>query len=163
MIAAEPPAVNASPLIFLAHSDLVHLLRLAGSTIVVPTPVADEILHRGPDDPTAKALTVTDWLKTTEPPAIPEVIQGWDLGPGESSVLAWGLAHPGTECILDDLAARRCARTLGIPVRGTLGLVIAGKKNGHFPAARPVLERMRRNGMFLSDRVLDRALAMIGE
>ena len=105
MIATEPPAVNASPLIFLARSELVHLLQLAGSTIVVPNPVADEILRRGPDDPTAKALATTDWLRTVEPPATPDVIHGWDLGPGESSVLAWGLAHPGTECILDDLAA----------------------------------------------------------
>ncbi|WP_277877189.1 MULTISPECIES: hypothetical protein [Nostocaceae] len=34
--------------------------------------------------------------------------------------LTWGYANPGMEVILDDLAARRCATTLGIPVRGTL-------------------------------------------
>ncbi len=32
-------------------------------------------------------------------------------------------ANPGTAIIVDDLAARRCAATLGVPVRGTLGLI----------------------------------------
>ena len=35
----------------------------------------------------------------------------WDFGAGESAVLAWCLAHPGSEAIIDDLSARRCAAT----------------------------------------------------
>jgi predicted nucleic acid-binding protein len=64
---------------------------------------------------------------------------------------------------MDDLAARRCAQTLGIPVRGTLGLVLLGKKNGQLVAARPLLESLRRAGMSLSDSVMDRALRLVGE
>jgi predicted nucleic acid-binding protein len=159
----ERPAVNASPLIFLARANLIELLQLAGTEIVVPTPVAEEILRRGPDDPAAQALSSVEWLTIADPPPIPEVVQGWDLGAGESSVLAWSYEHPGADCILDDLAARRCANLLGLPVRGTLGLVILGKRRGIFPKARPVLERMRRSGMYLSDRVLNRALSKVGE
>jgi predicted nucleic acid-binding protein len=150
-------------LIFLARANLLDLLRLVGPEILVPKPVADEILRRGLDDPTAKVLSSVGWLETVEPPPIPEVIQSWDLGPGESSVLAWGYLHRGTDCILDDLAARRCADSLGLPVRGTLGLVILGKRRGLFPKARPVLERMGRSGMYLSDRVLNQAVAKVGE
>jgi predicted nucleic acid-binding protein len=71
------------------------------------------------------------------------------------------VAIPGTEVILDDLAARRCAATLGIPVRGTLGIVITAKQRGAIPAARPVLEQLRLCGMYLSDRVINQAL--VGE
>jgi len=39
------------------------------------------------NDVTAKVLDSTPWLKIVEVPAIPALIQSWDLGPGESSVL----------------------------------------------------------------------------
>jgi predicted nucleic acid-binding protein len=80
-----------------------------------------------------------------------------------SAVLAWAHAHPGTLAIVDDLAGRRCAAALRIPVRGTLGLVLTAKQRGQIKAARPVLESMRASGMYLSDGVMNRALALVGE
>ncbi|MEO1369706.1 MAG: DUF3368 domain-containing protein [Acidobacteriota bacterium] len=71
--------------------------------------------------------------------------------------------NAGADCIIDDLPARRCAAVLGLPVRGTLGLVLLAKRRGLFREARPILETMRRHGMYLSDRVLDRALASVEE
>lgn len=160
---AERPAVNASPLIFLTKGGLLDLLKLAGEKVVVPTPVAVEIRRRGPTDLTVQAIERTDWLVIVESPPIPGLIQAWDLGQGESSVLAWALAHPDTEAIVDDLAARRCAAALGIPVRGTLGIILTAKKRGQIPAARPVLEKLRQAGMYLSTRVINQALALVGE
>ena len=64
-------------------------------------------------------------------------------------MLAWAYTYPNTEAIVDDLAARRCAAALGIPVRGTLGLVLTAKQRGVIPAARPILERLRGSGMYL--------------
>jgi predicted nucleic acid-binding protein len=160
---AEHPAVNASPLIFLAHANLLELLRLLGEEVLVPLAVAEEIRRRGPEDPTARALEATDWLRVIEIPSIPPRIERWDLGAGESAVLAWCLEHPGSEAVIDDLAGRRCADALDIPVRGTLGLVLIAKQRGHLEAARPILESMLRAGMYLSPAVLDRALRSVDE
>lgn len=159
----ERPAVNASPLIYLAHGGYLDLLRLAGENVVVPLAVANEIRRRGPDDPTARAIANTPWLHETGTPPIPAPILAWDLGDGESSVLAWALAHPGTLAIVDDLAARRCAAAVRIPVRGTLGLVLLAKQQGRVASARAVLMRLRHAGMYLADDVLNPALAMVGE
>ncbi len=160
---AERPAVNAFPLIHLSKGGLLNLLQLAGEEIVILSAVATEVQRRGPTDPTVQGIAQTSWLVIVETPLIPALIQAWDLGEGESSVLAWAYTNPGTEAIIDDLAARRCAATLGIPVRGTLGLVLTAKQRGIIPAARPVLEQLRQSGMYLSDRVLDQALKLIGE
>ena len=160
---AEPPVVDASPLIFLTRADLLDLLRLVSPEVVVPSPGAAEIRRRGATDPAARAIDTAGWLRVVEAPEIPAGIQAWDLGPGESAVLAWCSARPGVEAIIDDLAARRCAHALGISVRGTLGLVLLGKRHGRLTAARPVLESLRRAGMYLSDSVLDRALRAVGE
>jgi predicted nucleic acid-binding protein len=137
----ENPAINTSPLIFLSKSNFLHLLQIVSPQILVPEAVAAEILAYGETDVTAQTLTTTDWLVIASMPPVPTVIQNWDLGVGESAVLTWGYTHPGTEVILDDLAGRRCATTLGIPVRGTLGLVLLAKQRGEIRAARPVLSR----------------------
>lgn len=160
---AERPAVNASPLIFLSRAGLLDFLQLVAPELIVPAAVATEIQQRGTTDITVQAINQTPWLAVVETPVVPPIIQAWGLGKGESAVLSWAASHPGTEVILDDLAARRCAAALGISVRGTLGLVLIAKQRGLLPAARPVLLQLRQAGMFLSDRVMNQALALVEE
>jgi predicted nucleic acid-binding protein len=150
-------------LILLARGGWLELLRLAGDEVVIPMSVAVEVQRRGAADPTAQALARTSWIVIVETPLVPPLIQAWDLGEGEAAVLAWAYAHPETEAIVDDLPARRCAAALGIPVRGTLGLVLTAKRRGIIPAARPVVEQLRQAGMYLSNRIIQQALALVQE
>jgi predicted nucleic acid-binding protein len=78
-------------------------------------------------------------------------------------VLTWALGHPGTEALIDDLAARRPAKTLNIPHRGCLGLVLPAKTRGVFSLARPIVEQLRAAGLRLSTRVMNQALTLVGE
>lgn len=154
---------NASPLIFLSRSGLLELMQTIAPTIMVPEAVAAEIQQRGSVDPTAQAIATTSWLNIVPAIPIPSKILSWGLGIGESSVLAWAYNNPNAEAILDDLAARRCAAVLGIPVRGTLGIVLLAKQEGQIPTARTVLMQLRQGGMYLSDQVMNQALTLVGE
>lgn len=136
----EPAVVDASPLIYLARGGCFDLLQMAGPKLVVPDSVQREICIRGPADPTAQAIAAAGWLQVVPDPPIPSGIQAWDLGAGESAVLAWASLHPPTEAIVDDLAARRCAAAIGVAVRGTLGLVLTARRRGIIPAARTILD-----------------------
>jgi predicted nucleic acid-binding protein len=160
---AKPPVINASPLIVLTRGGHPEVLRAAGERIVVPLSVATEIRQRGADDPTVRLLAEAGWLEVVPAGPLPEQIADLRLDPGESAVLAWALAHPGTEAILDDLRARRAADRLGITVRGTLGHIIVAKDLGIITHARPVIEDIRRAGLYLSDRVIGQTLARAGE
>lgn len=95
-------------------------------------------------------------------PVLP-VLQQYRLGAGEAEVLTWALTHPGTEAVLDDRAANRCAAALGVPRRGCVELVLAAKQHGLLPAARAVLEELRQVGFYLSDRTMNQALVLVGE
>ena len=160
---AEPAVMNASPLIFLAGAGLVELAKLAGTPVQIPRTVVKEIETFGPTDPTAIAVSQLSWLVVVDSGPAPAIVERWDLGSGETSVLTWASAHPGTTAVLDDLAARRCARSLGIPIRGTLGLILTAKRRRMITQARPVLEQLRAAGMYLSDSVMNRALKTVGE
>jgi predicted nucleic acid-binding protein len=155
--------VNTSPLIHLAEANLLHLLRGAAPVVWVPEPVAREIRAYGEHDPTARALSAQSWLEVKPVAALPAEIVAWNLGAGESAVLALARAFPGSTVIIDDLAGRRCAEALNLPLQGTVGLVLAAKQAGRITRARPILEHLRDHGMYLSDVVLDKALRWVGE
>jgi predicted nucleic acid-binding protein len=155
--------VNASPLIFLSRVGLLEVLRTPPRRVIVPAEVRVEIGQRGPDDPTVQAVDAARWLEVVPSPELPASVLAWGLGPGESTVLALALEEKDRTAVLDDRQGRRCASMLGIPFIGTLSLVLRAKELGMVPLARPVLERLRAEGMYLSDLVLTKALAEVGE
>jgi predicted nucleic acid-binding protein len=138
--------VNASPLIFLAQIDQLPLLKQLADEVLVPFSVRDEVLV-----PKKQKLPIElpDWLSLREDLLLPPEIAGWDLGAGESQVLAHTLISGG-EAVLDDFEARQCARALGVPVTGTLGVILRAKKSRLIPVARPLLEELLRRGLYLS-------------
>jgi len=160
---ASVAVVNASPLILLSRGGHLDLLRHFAGRALVPEPVADEIRTGGPTDITVKALGEAPWIDVVPAPRLPESVVKWGLGRGESSVLAVALAQPGMEAVIDDLAGRKCAAALGIPVRGTLGIVLVAKTRGVIPSARAVVDDLTRGGLYLSRRVLEEALKRVGE
>lgn len=161
---AEPLTlvVDSSPLILAARAEVLHLLRAAGDRIVVPRAVVHEVKAKS-GDPAADALDALSWLEVVDAPTASSPLSRWGLGAGEDSVLTWAEQHPGSRAVLDDDRARRAARELGVPVIGTLGLVLAAKEAGRLVEARPLVERLVEAGMYLSPRLLAQALALLGE
>lgn len=64
---------------------------------------------------------------------------------------------------LDDLQARNCAKSLGIPVVGTLGILLRAKKSGLIAAARPLIEELLGRQLYLSRDLIEKGLAEVGE
>ncbi len=155
--------LDASPLILLSRASQLDLLRGLRPRLVVPEAVLDEVRQKGAEDVAVVNVARAAWLETVPTPAIPAAVAGWDLGRGESSVLAWALSTTGSVAVLDDLAARRCAQSLGVPLLGTAGVVLLAKGRGLIPAVRPVFERLVDAGMYLSDALLGEILRRAGE
>jgi len=84
--------------------------------------------------------------------APPALVLAWDLEAGEASVVTAALAVPGSVAVLDDLAGRRCALALGLPVIGTLGLLLKANRQGEIPALEPALVALREAGLYVGPR-----------
>ncbi len=116
----NPPVIrlviNTSPLIHLAEANLLDLLRAAAPVVWIPEPVAREIRAYGENDPTARALATQAWLEVQPDAGGSRGNLAWDLGAGESGVLALARTFPGSTAVIDDLAGRRCAETLDLPL-----------------------------------------------
>jgi predicted nucleic acid-binding protein len=155
--------VNASPLIHFARIDRLDLLDSLAKPLILPEAVLREIQAGSDRDATADRIKSLSSILQVEDRPVPDRIRLWDLGAGESQVLAHGLERPESEVVLDDLAARRCARSLGLPMIGTLGVVILCRHRGVIDAARPVIETLRQAGLRLKQALMDEALAKVGE
>jgi predicted nucleic acid-binding protein len=155
--------VNASPLIYLTRAGLLDVLNEPGIPVMVPDEVLAELGRLSPNDPAALAVVQSTWLQVVPTPPIPVSVQAWNLDAGESAVLAVALGQPDSQAILDDLAARRCARALNVPLQGTLGLILVAKELGMISAVRPVLDALRQTGMYVSNWLARQVLDQAGE
>jgi len=160
----EKWVVNASPLIVLARINHLFLLqRLAKEEIVVPAGVAKEISQGPGDDPAREWLRADGQALVREVEGVPPVIIAWNLGLGESEVLAWAYQNAGYEAILDDRAARNCALSLNIPVRGTIGVLLLAKRFGHLIEITPILQQLEKVGFRIDPTVISAAKKLAGE
>lgn len=155
--------INASPLIVLAKIGQIDLLTTIADEIVIPDAVVREINAGPPNDP------ARNWLVEPKVPIVanlnlPAELLAWDLGAGETAVLAHALINPGWTAVLDDNAARNCARSFGVPVKGTLAVVILAKQQGLIPSAADLVRQMQHNEYRIHDAIVREALAQtVGE
>jgi len=69
----------------------------------------------------------------------------------------------GFTAILDDRRARAFAACNGVPILGSLRIIVMARQRGLIPSARPALEKLRAAGAWVSDKLIDRAIALAGE
>lgn len=155
--------INASPLILLGKAGQLDWLPLLGE-VVIPESVAAEIVA-GPDHDPAR-----QWIEQGagqdlihQDAQVSNTLLAWDLGAGETAVIAWAVQYPGVEAVLDDGAARACAGVSGITFRGTLSLVALAKRRGFIPAVRPVFDRLRTAGLFVTPALIEQVAQAAGE
>lgn len=122
--------VNASPLIVLFKARLADLLPQLFDEVLVPAAVWNEVIAGDSSDVAAQELSSASWAIHAEVSTIPPIISAWNLGQGESEVLSLAIEHAGHRAMIDDAAARRCARTLRVPTLGTGGTLILAKRRG---------------------------------
>lgn len=153
--------VNTSPLISLTKAGYSGLLADAGAEIVVPDIVRSEILAGREDDP-ARLLLESGFgsMGVIEPDWR---VAEWRLGAGETAVLSLALSQPGTRVVIDDRAARRCARVLGVPMIGTIGVVVRARRDGRVGSLREAFERLVQAGFWLSPALSQTLLREFGE
>lgn len=142
----ERVVVNASPLICLSKSGFSYLLPSLFTEIVVPEKVYQEVLAKGEID-----LSLIKQLRQVGNIVIPLSIASWDLGEGESAVLAFALKNPEFWAVIDDREGRRCAVSLGCPHTGTVGMILLAKRRGIIKSVRESLIKLQNAGLWLSE------------
>ena len=158
----KPVIINNSPLVFLWILNLLPLLRELYTDVWIPEEVQEEFL--GTDTIVRRSsLNGAPWIRTVSltNPQSTSVYGGLDRG--EASVLALAKEHNAHLVIIDEKKAREEAKQIGLPVKGTVGVLLEAKKKGLIDAIKPLLETLRDNGMYLEQSLIDKVLQLAGE
>ncbi len=156
--------MNASPLIGLASvAGLTWLPRLFGRALITPTVRSEVLTGLGrPGEPQiASAIRRREigvLRRETPGPELPE------LDAGEASTIRAALKlGPYALVVLDEMAARRVARGLGLRCTGTVGVIVEARRAGLVKKVRPLFDRLAEDGFYLAPELVAAVLADLGE
>ena len=153
--------VNSTPVIGLANIGKLDVLRQMYGTITIPQAVFDEI-----KSPSVQRQVNAnwDWIRVEQ---ISDTSQKQmyraKLHAGEVEVMILAQEKKADLVILDDNAAKKTAKFLGLRVIGTLGILVLAKKRGYIKEVSPVLDALKRDGFFVSDDLCDLVLRQADE
>jgi predicted nucleic acid-binding protein len=138
-------------------------LRELYANVLLPVGVAEEVArHAGVALDTALAA---GWLRRVTPSnrMLVEEIERDLGGRGEAEVIAVAIELGNAVVLVDERAARTYARSRGLQVLGTVGVVVHAKLRRLIPRATPLLDDLRRHGFWLDDATYRRARELAGE
>lgn len=158
---AEVVVADAGPLIALARLDALHLLPALFSRAWVTETVLAECCA---DSARPECAAIRDAIAAGQLGVRPDPTghPAWTVDPGEASAIAAAL-ELSAGVVMDDRAGRRLAGRLGLPVVGTLGVLVLAKRAGLVAEIRPWVETLVASGYYLADGVIEDALRWVGE
>ncbi len=157
-----PVILNNTPLVALWSIGHLMLLHDLYREIIIPQAVYEEFLAT---ERTVRqtALNEASWIKIT-PLADPrQALVYIGLDQGEAEVLALANERSARLVIIDELKGRRYAKRLGLPLTGTVGVLLAAKHHGLIPALAPLINQLLKEGLFLAPELVKKVLELAGE
>ena len=128
---------NAGPLIALGKLGALPLLLRLYDDVAIPGEVYQEVVINGlqagePDAHATEFLIVRGAIRVqavATASTAPWLAMGIDHGEAEAIALAIQESADGV--LIDNLHARKAARSAGVPVKGTVGLLVDAYRQGH--------------------------------
>lgn len=154
---------NTSPLLYLYRIGGIDWLPKLFDEVWTPEAVRNELQagrSKGYDVPNPDDYS---WLSIVNPKSTPSEWLALDLGTGEIAAMALALENPDRVVLLDDMLARRTAQVAGLPVWGTLKVLLEAKSHGLINQIEPYVAKLSDSGMWISDEVQQRILKLAGE
>jgi len=158
---------NAGPLIALGKLGQLSLLLTLYGAILIPREVYNEVvingLRLGADDaPAVDFLVQQGHIRVVEV-VMPSPLPAWalSLDAGEIEVIVLGQQQAADWVLIDNEHARKAARQVGLPLKGTIGLLLEAWRQGHLSlqAFELLIQEMKnRPDLWISAQLCNRAL-----
>ncbi len=155
---------DASPLVILAKLGCFDLLNRLFPRLFISSEVHQEVVVFGAGLPGASEVANAEWIEVKQLQARADLLAAQEkhaLGVGELSTIFLGKELQADAVLLDDYHARKLATTLGLQVRGTLGLLETFYLCGHLPDLRAAFRQLLTHS-YIDQRLLDLRLRALG-
>ena len=158
----KPIICNTSPLIGLWGLDCLSLLRDLYIEVWIPRKVETEFIAID-ESVYRKVLDNAPWIKTVDLTHSQDATVYRNLDAGEAEVFALANEYDARLVIIDEQAARREAKRIGLSFKGVVGVLLEAKEEGLIDEIKPFLIALQKNGIYLGESVIADALEKAGE
>lgn len=160
----RPLVIDTAGLIALARLDLLISVGERFGQLLVPQAVFDEATT-GESRPGADAIRLAageNTIRIVDPPLEQQTQPILGLGAGEDAVIELAAAVGGV-AVLDDRDARRVAHQRGLPLTGTVAILVRLRQIGAIGSLAETLARLESIGFRATDELRAWALEAAGE
>lgn len=157
-----PVIINNSPLSSLWNIGQLNLVHQLYGDVLIPYAVFEEFVAISQSQ-RLQTISTSAWLQVVHLANPLHAISYSNLDQGEAEVLALAVERSARLIIMDELKGRRQAKRLGLPLTGTLGILISAKRIGLIPTVQPLLSELQANGLYLSESLVARVLKQVQE
>ena len=156
--------VNTTPLIALSHVGQLDILKKLYGKVTIPEAVYNELSVKAESVCKKAVDSSLDWIRVDKiKNQMAKTMYKTQLHDGEVEVMILAKEVAADVVIIDDANAKKHAKYLGLPVTGTLGVLIKAKQKGYINELRPMLQRMVESGIYLSQSLIELCLKQVGE
>ena len=161
---------DASPLIILSKLGQLALLPSLYDRVLIPLSVYQEAVVSGLQYGHTDAIAVDHLVRLghiiVQPVELSDEDQEWmsSIDAGEAEVIALTRSSGADLALIDNAHARRAARSLGVPIRGTIGVLLeaASREQLILPEFRLLIQEIRsRPEFWISEQLCDAALEKV--
>ncbi len=156
--------INTGPIIALiAATGNLTVLEKLFSRIIVTREVMQEICYHGESGFGASEFLNAEFLTQIEKPLQLSAMLKNTLDKGEASVIQYALNNNIDTVCIDEAAGRRIARLNELKLTGSIGILIRAKKEGLIHSVQEAILKMQKQGIFISEKLMNRAIFLAEE
>lgn len=151
---------NTTPLIALCSIGRFDLLHRLYNKIIIPKAVLEEVKS----EPAKTLINNSDWICVEEVSDISQKrMYRARLHSGEVEVMILAQEIAADLVLMDDNAAKKMAKYLGLTVTGTIGVLLRAKKESYIDSIKDALYDLKTTGFFVGDDLINYVLESSGE
>lgn len=123
-----------------------------------------ENIYTTPEVVAEYGLLLPEWIKVQSASNV--ILQRFletTLDKGEASTITLATELEDARLILDDLKARKTAKSMNLKITGTLGVLVKAKQEDCISSIREILELLRTTDFRMSEALIEEILRQVGE
>ena len=153
---------NTTPIITLLTISKLELLKELYGKLIIPQGVFEEI-EEGKNKDYYTDLSLIDWIEIKSISDKEPLKYISDLDKGEAEVIILANEIKADLVIIDEKAGREYANHFNLKLTGTIGVLLKAKELGFINKIKPLLKIMKENGIWISQKFINKVLKIAKE
>ena len=144
---------DTSCLIFLEKIGEIQILKELYSRVVTTNEITKEYIYSLP-----KWIKISDAREKQYQKVLEQIVDK-----GEASIMVLALETAESVVAIDDLKARKLAKSLDLQITGTLGIIVKAKKAGLIKSTKECITKLREVDFRISEKIAKEIIKLSGE